>query len=114
MRSAPLTAASILGVNDKLDSDAPGARPNLFRAGHAASTKRFRAASAFGAISVATTSRPLARYSAVQLAPMTPVPMIVMRRMGSVVDIVRSPFDQIQMVGMRAVVARQGVPISLA
>src|SRR5277367_6885566 len=96
MRSAPLTAASILGVNDNLDCDAPGARPNLFRAGHAASTNRFRAASALGAISVATTSRPLARYSAAQLAPITPVPMIVTRRMGLVVDILSSPFDQVQ------------------
>src|SRR6202034_1378141 len=96
MRSAPTTAASILGVNDNLDCDAPGARPNRLRAGHAASTNRFRAASAFGAISVATTSRPLARYSAAQLAPMTPVPMIATRRMGPVVDIVRSPFDQVQ------------------
>src|SRR5258706_15914764 len=96
MRSAPLTAASIFGVNDNLECDAPGARPNLFRAGHAASTNHFRAASAFGAMSVATTSRPLARYSAAQLAPMTPVPMIVTRRMGLWVDIVSSPSDQIQ------------------
>src|ERR1700733_8100783 len=95
MRSAPTTAASILGVNDNLDSDAPGARPNLFRAGHAASTNFLREASAFGAMSVATTSRPLARYSALQLAPMTPVPMIATRRMGLMLDILRAPFDQI-------------------
>src|SRR6202051_4259535 len=94
MRSAPLTATSIFGVNDNLDCDAPGARPNPFRAGHAASTNRFSADSAFGAISVATTSRPLARYSAAQLAPMTPVPMIVTRRTGLRVDIVSSPFDE--------------------
>src|SRR5882757_5429333 len=91
MRSAPTTAASIFGVNDNLDSDAAGARPNLFRAGHAASTNRFRAASAFGATSVATTSRPFARKRAVQLAPMTPVPMMATRRMGLVV-MVNSPW----------------------
>src|ERR1700684_4331234 len=96
MRSAPTTAASILGVNDNLDCDAPGARPNLFRAGHAASTNRFRADSALGEISIAPPARRLARYSAAQLAQMTPVPMIVTRRMGLVVDIVSSPFDQVQ------------------
>ena len=37
-----------------------------------------------GAMSVATTCSPLARYSEVQLAPITPVPMIAMRRMGLV------------------------------
>jgi hypothetical protein len=43
--------------------DPPGARPNLLSAGQAASTNFLSAASAFGAISVATTSRvlPLAR-----------------------------------------------------
>src|ERR1700689_4117763 len=106
MRSAPTTAVSILGVNDNCDCDAPGARPRRLRAGHAASTNRFRAASAFGAISVATTSRPLARYSAAQLAPMTPVPMIVTRRMGWVVDIFRSPFDQVQIYFSTVRVAR--------
>src|SRR5215469_18798690 len=38
---------------------------------------RLKFASAFGAGSVAVTLRPRARYSAAQLAPMTPVPTIV-------------------------------------
>src|ERR1700682_2885261 len=70
------------GVNR--DCDAFGARPSLFIAGHAMSTKRLSEAFASGAISVATTSRPLARKSAVQLAPMTPVPIMATRRMGLV------------------------------
>src|SRR5258707_11864624 len=53
-------------------------------AGQAASTNFLSAASAFGAMSVATTCSPLARNSAVQLAPMTPVPIMAMRRMGLV------------------------------
>ena len=44
--------------------------------------KRLSVASAFGATSVAVTSRPLARNSAVQLAPMTPVPIMATRRIG--------------------------------
>ena len=44
------------------------------RAGQALSTYLRKLASAFGAGSVATTSKPRARYWAVQLAPMTPVP----------------------------------------
>jgi hypothetical protein len=47
--------------------------------------------SAFGAGSVAITSRPCARNSAAQLAPMTPVPTIAIRRMGSSADIGVSP-----------------------
>src|SRR5258708_21508952 len=38
-------------------------------------------------MSVATTCSPLARNSAVQLAPITPVPMMAMRRMGLFCDI---------------------------
>src|ERR1700677_1878167 len=81
-RSTPLTAAARSALKVILDWDAPGERPSLLSDGHAASTKRFRAASAFGATSVATTSRPFARKRAVQLAPMTPVPMMATRRMG--------------------------------
>ena len=44
-------------------------------------------ASAFGAGSVAMTSNPRARYSAAQLAPMTPVPTMAMRRIGLLYDI---------------------------
>src|SRR5580704_6801882 len=91
-KSAPLTTVARSDSNVSLDWDAPGPRPNLLSAGHAASTKRFRAVSASGATSVATTSRPFARKRAVQLAPMTPVPMTATRRMGLAVDMVSSPF----------------------
>src|SRR5579863_9778265 len=46
------------------------------RSFHASSTYFRKFASAFGAGSVATTFNPRARYSAAQLAPMTPVPTI--------------------------------------
>jgi hypothetical protein len=69
-------------VNFKFDCDAPGESPNRSSAGQAVSTNFLSAASAFGAMSVATTSSPFARNSAVQLAPMTPVPMMAMRPMG--------------------------------
>src|ERR1700722_525229 len=91
-RSAFFTAAGSSAVKVSFDWDAPGARPNLSSAGHASLMKRFRAASAFGATSVAVTSRPLARNSAAQLAPMTPVPMMAVLRMGLVMsDMVVSP-----------------------
>src|SRR6202051_737178 len=54
--------------------------------GQPAATKCFSAASAPAATSVATTSRPLARKSVAQLAPMTPVPMMATRRMGLFCD----------------------------
>ena len=41
------------------------------------------------------TSSPFARNNAVQLAPMTPVPMIATRPMGFVVDIITSPSDRV-------------------
>src|SRR5215467_14352696 len=81
-RSTPLTACAIAAANFKFDCDAPGARPNLLSAGQAFSTNFRSAASAFGAMSVATTCSPLARNNAVQLAPITPVPMMAIRRMG--------------------------------
>src|SRR6266853_2384723 len=56
-------------------------------AGHASSTYLRRFVSAFGAGSVAMTSNPRARYSAAQLAPMTPVPTIAIRRIGLLYDI---------------------------
>src|SRR6266513_720562 len=46
-----------------------------------------RFASAFGPGSVTTTSKPRARYSAAQLAPMTPAPTITIRRIGLLYDI---------------------------
>src|SRR5580692_44417 len=74
-------------VNLRFDCDAPGDRPNRLSAGQAFSTNFLSAASAFGAMSVATTCSPLARNSALQLAPITPVPMMAMRRMGLFCDI---------------------------
>src|SRR5262245_61178976 len=55
--------------------------------GQASSTYLRRFASAFGAGSVATTSKPRARYCAAQLAPITPVPTIAIRRTGLLNDI---------------------------
>src|SRR5580704_2630116 len=78
-------------VNLRFDCDAPADRPNRLSAGHAVSTNFLSEASAFGAISVATTCSPLARNSEVQLAPITPVPMMAIRRMGFVSVIVNSP-----------------------
>src|SRR5580704_4522920 len=94
-KSAPFTAADISGVNARCDCDASGARPNRSSAGQAAFTNRLSPVSASGATSVATTSSPFARNSAVQLAPMTPVPMMAMRRIGLLFDIVWSPSGRI-------------------
>src|SRR4029077_7343320 len=90
-RSASATACASTAVNFRFDCDAPGERPNRLSAGQAVSTNFLSAASAVGAMSVATTSSPLARNNAVQLAPITPVPMIAMRRMGlvSVMSVLR-------------------------
>src|SRR5690348_7926730 len=75
-------AAGKSATKARRDCDAPGARPRRSSAGQAAFTKRLSEASASGATSVATTSSPFARKSAAQLAPMTPVPMIAIRRIG--------------------------------
>src|SRR5215475_8933383 len=83
-RSTPATACARSAVNLRFDCDAPADRPNRLSAGQAASTNLRSEASAFGAMSVATTCSPLARNSEVQLAPITPVPKIAMRRMGLV------------------------------
>src|SRR5262252_1116210 len=83
-RSTPATACARSAVNLRFDCDAPGDRPNRLSAGQALSTNLRSEASAFGAGSVATTCNPLARKSEAQLAPITPVPMIAMRRMGLV------------------------------
>src|SRR5258706_9206355 len=56
--------------------DAFFARLFAVSAGHAASTNLCKFCSAFAAGSVATTSKPCARNSAAQLAPITPVPTI--------------------------------------
>src|SRR5258708_35630910 len=57
------------------------------RSFQASSTYLRKLASALGAGSVAITSNPRARYSAAQLAPMTPVPTMAMRRIGLLYDI---------------------------
>src|SRR6266513_4532014 len=57
------------------------------RSFQASSTYLRKLASAFGPGSVVMTSNPRARYSAAQLAPMTPAPTIAMRRIGLLYDI---------------------------
>src|SRR6266705_3269549 len=54
--------------------------------GAASSMYLRKLASAFGPGSVVMTSNPRARYSAAQLAPMTPAPTIAMRRIGLLYD----------------------------
>src|ERR1700760_2699252 len=78
-------------VKLRRDCAAPGARPSRWTAGQAALTKARSAVSAFGAISVATTSSPFARNCVVQLAPMTPVPMMATRRIGLLAAMKKSP-----------------------
>src|SRR6266542_295827 len=86
-RSACERASFMLVVKLKRSRDAPEDRPMFVRSGQASSTYLRKLASAFGAGSVATTSNPRARYWAAQLAPMTPVPTIAMRRIGLLYDI---------------------------
>src|SRR5207249_2873092 len=74
-------------VNVRRSRYAPLARPMFVRSFQASSMYLRRFASAFGAGSVAMTSNPRARYSAAQLAPMTPVPTIAIRRIGLLYDI---------------------------
>src|SRR5262249_60325671 len=69
----------------------------------ASSTYLRRLASAFGAGSVAITSNPRAKYCAAQLAPMTPVPTIAIRRMGLLYDMLTvSPFKLILFIQFRS------------
>src|SRR6266566_9186912 len=82
----------MLVVKLKRSRDAPEDRPMFVRSGQASSTYLRKLASAFGAGSVATTSKPRARYCAAQLAPMTPVPTIAIRSIGLLYDIIISPF----------------------
>src|SRR6266403_2123188 len=86
-RSACDSAFFISVVKVKRSRDAPLERPMLVRSFQASSTYLRKLASAFGAGSVAMTSNPRARYSAAQLAPMTPVPTMAMRRIGLLYDI---------------------------
>src|SRR5438270_9710073 len=69
-------------VKLSLSRDAFDESPMDVSAGHASSMYLRRFASAFGAGSVAITSKPRARNSAAQLAPMTPVPTMAIRRIG--------------------------------
>src|ERR1700722_3327875 len=75
--------------------DAFFASPFSMRAGQAASMnlRKFRSASAAG--SVATTSKPCARNSAAQLAPITPVPTIAIFCTGLLKAIVLLPPDAV-------------------
>src|ERR1700733_6987257 len=91
-RSTPSSASLNLAVNESRSFEAPADSPNCSRADQALLTYSRRFASAFGAGSVATTSRPCARNRAAQLAPMTPVPTIAIRRIGFSEDISVSPF----------------------
>src|SRR5258707_5098234 len=86
-KSACARALFIVEAKANRSQLAPGARPISVKAGHASSTYLRRFASAFGAGSVAITSNPRARYCAAQLAPITPVPTIAMRRTGLLKDI---------------------------
>src|SRR6201986_1203856 len=86
-RSASAIACGSAAVNFKFDCDAPGERPNRLSAGQALSTNFLSEASAFGAMSVATTCSPLARNSEVQLAPITPGPMMATARIALLLDI---------------------------
>src|SRR5258708_29799230 len=81
----------MLVVKLKRSRDAPEDRPMFVRSGQASSTYLRKLASAFGAGSLATTSNPRARYWAAQLAPMTPVPTMAMRRIGFLNDILITP-----------------------
>src|SRR5262245_12217729 len=77
----------MLVVKLRRSREAPGVKPISVSAAHASSTYLRRFSSAFGAGSVAITSNPRARYCAAQLAPITPVPTIAIRRIGLSKDI---------------------------
>src|SRR6266571_671121 len=91
-KSAFDNASCILVVKLRRSRAAPGERPMTVSCSHASSTYLRKLASAFGAGSVATTSNPRARYWAAQLAPITPVPTIAIRRIGLLYDIMIFPF----------------------
>src|SRR6202008_1723813 len=86
-RSASESASFMLVVKLRRSRDVPFQRPMLVTSFHASSISLPRVDSAFGAGSVATTSNPRARYSAAQLAPMTPVSTAAIRRIGLLYDI---------------------------
>ena len=78
-------------VKVKRSRDAPFERPMVVRSFQALSMYLRKLASALGAGSVATTSNPRARYSAAQLAPITPVPTMAMRCTGLLYEMINSP-----------------------
>ena len=67
-------------------------RPNNVSDSHAESTFSRNLDSAFGPGAVATTLNPRARYSAVQLEPIRPVPTIAIRWIGLLKDIIQPSF----------------------
>src|ERR1700724_687527 len=81
-RSASDNAFFMSEVKVSLSREAFFASPMAVRSGHAASIYSRRFLSAFGAGSVAITSKPHAKYCAAQLAPIAPVPTIAIRRTG--------------------------------
>src|SRR5262249_29563498 len=87
-KSAFESASFMSFVKAKRSRDAPLARPMLVRSFQASSIYLRRLASALGAGSVTMTSNPRARYSAAQLAPMTPAPTMAILRIGLLYDIV--------------------------
>src|SRR6266700_8055467 len=91
-KSAFDKASFILDVKLRRSFEAPGVRPMIVICFHASSTYLRKLASALGAGSVATTSNPRARYWVAQLAPMTPVPTMAIRRIGLLYDIIISPY----------------------
>src|ERR1700737_787049 len=74
MKTAAATVLMRSLSNFSRAGEAPGASPIRLRAGQKSMTRLRKRASAPCAGSVATTSKPLARKQAAQLAPMTPVP----------------------------------------
>ena len=81
-KSASETAFVISREKLSRSLEAFAERPKAVSAGHAESTYLRRFASAFGAGSVAITSKPRARYCAAQLPPISPVPTMAIRRTG--------------------------------
>ena len=90
-KSACASASFMSDVKDRRSRVAPGERPIASSSPQASSTYLRKLASAFGAGSVATTSKPCARYCAAQLAPITPVPTIAIRWIGLSSDMIISP-----------------------
>src|SRR5580692_5100804 len=86
-KSAPARASVRLVVKLSRSREAVGERPMAVSVFHASSTYLRKFASAFGAGSVAITSNPRDRKYAAQLAPMSPVPTIAIRRTCFVTDI---------------------------